>query len=508
MSGTPRAGRREWLGLAVLACPTLLLSIDVFVLLLALPSLSAELGASGTEQLWITDIYGFMIAGFLVTMGTLGDRIGRRRLLMIGAAAFGAASVLAAYAESPAMLIATRAVMGVAGATLMPSTLALISNMFQDARQRATAISVWMVCFVAGAAIGPLVGGALLEHFWWGSVFLLGVPVMLVLMATAPVLLPEYRDPRPGRLDLVSVVLSLGAILPIVYGLKEAAKHGPEPVPLLSLAAGLAVGVVFVRRQRRLDDPLMDLRLFQDRAFGAALGMMLSGTLLMGSLMLFITQFFQLVAGLGPLTAGLWMLPGVAASVLSTLAAPAMAQRIRPAYVIGGGLVVSIAGLVLLTQVGAGSGPLMVAIGFAVINLGSGPMVVLGTDLIVGLAPKEKAGAASALNETSGEFGFALGLATLGTLGTAVYRAGAADLPVAEARDTLAGAVQAAGAGELAAGFLAQARLAFIGGLHVTAAIAAVMLAVVTVVTVVLLRHVPRTGTPAESSEEAALPAS
>jgi DHA2 family multidrug resistance protein-like MFS transporter len=211
-----RAGRREWIGLAVLALPTLLVSIDVSVLFLALPHLSEDLGADSTEQLWITDIYGFMTAGFLVTMGTLGDRIGRRRLLLIGGTLFGLASLLAAFSASPEMLIAARALMGIAGATLLPSTLALISNMFRDPKQMGMAIAVWGTCFMAGIALGPVVGGAMLDAFWWGSVFLLAVPVMAVLLVAAPLFLPEFSDPDAGRLDLVSVALSLVTILPAI----------------------------------------------------------------------------------------------------------------------------------------------------------------------------------------------------------------------------------------------------------------------------------------------------
>jgi DHA2 family multidrug resistance protein-like MFS transporter len=272
----PRAGRREWIGLAVLALPILLLSLDLSVLYLALPHLSADLGASSTQQLWIVDIYGFMIAGLLVTMGTLGDRIGRRKLLLIGASAFGGPSVAAAFSTSAEMLIATRALLGIAGATLMPSTLALISNMFTDPGQRATAIGVWASCFAAGAAIGPIIGGVLLVFLWWGSVFLLGVPVMLLLLVTAPLLLPEYRDTHAGRLDLTSVALSLAAILPVIYGLKELAKDGIETLPIVAMVAGAAFGIVFVLRQRRLTSPLLDLRLFGSRSFSAALGIMLS----------------------------------------------------------------------------------------------------------------------------------------------------------------------------------------------------------------------------------------
>ncbi|TNJ63663.1 MFS transporter [Paenibacillus hemerocallicola] len=252
-----RAGRREWIGLAVLALPTLLLSLDMSVLYLAMPQLAEDLAPSSTQFLWIMDIYGFLIAGFLVTMGTLGDRIGRRKLLMIGAAAFGIASMLAAYSSSAEMLIVNRALLGIAGATLMPSTLALISNMFKDPGQRGIAISVWMSCFMVGVAIGPLIGGLLLEQFWWGSVFLLGVPIMLLLLIAAPLLLPEYRDSKAEKMDLASVGLFLAAILPIVYGLKEFAKAGAlewQPVALL-LFGGL-VAVWFVRRQQTLTSPL------------------------------------------------------------------------------------------------------------------------------------------------------------------------------------------------------------------------------------------------------------
>lgn len=279
--GAP-AGRKEWLGLAVLALPTILLALDFSVLFLALPNLSADLAPDGAQQLWIMDIYGFMIAGFLVTMGTLGDRIGRRKLLMIGAVAFAAASVLATYSTSAEMLIATRALLGIAGATLMPSTLSLITTMFTDPKQRASAIGIWMACFMGGTAIGPVIGGALLQWFWWGSVFLMGGPVMILLLVTAPVLLPEHRDPSAGKLDLASVALSLVAILPIIYAPKEIAKDGFAVVPLIAAVAGVVFGVLFVRRQRKISNPLMEVSLFGNRAFSGALSIMLLGVLTVG----------------------------------------------------------------------------------------------------------------------------------------------------------------------------------------------------------------------------------
>jgi len=506
-----RAGRREWIGLAVLALPSLLVSIDVFVMLLALPHLSADLGASSTQQLWIMDMYGFVLSGFLITMGTLGDRIGRRRLLLIGAVGFGAASVLAAYSTSPGMLIAARALLGIAGATLAPCTLALITHMFRDPKQRGLAIGIWFVCFMGGAAIGPVVGGALLDSFWWGSVFLIGVPAMVPLLVLGRSLLPEYRDTAAGRLDLTSVALSLAAILPIVYGLKELAKSGWQPLPVAAVLCGAIVGGLFVRRQRALADPLLDLRLFTNKAFSTALGCMMLGTMLMGALMLFMTQHLQLVQGLSPLRAGLWMLPATAASVVSFLLAPLLARRIRPAYLIGGGIAVSVTGLLLLTQVGTSSGPAVLVLGWAVINLGAGPFVTLGTDLVVGSAPPNKAGSAAALNETSGEFGFALGIATLGSIGTAVYRGRVdgnlpADLPPAAdqaARDTLASAVAAAGqlSPSRAAAVLDVAREAFTSGMHIAAGISAVILVGVAALVVTRLRHVRPTGEAAREPE-------
>src|SRR5882762_10070056 len=239
----PRATRREWIGLAVIALPCLLYAMDLTVLNLAVPKLSADLKPTSSELLWIVDIYGFMLAGLLITMGTLGDRIGRRRLLMTGAVAFGVASVFAAFSKSAGMLIAARAVLGIAGATLAPSTLSLIRNMFRDPRQRTAAIGVWATSFSVGGAIGPLLGGVILQHFWWGAVFLSGVPVMLLLLVLGPLFLPEYRDERAGRLDLTSAALSLVAVLAATYGMKLWAKDGMGLLPLVCIVAGISVGI-------------------------------------------------------------------------------------------------------------------------------------------------------------------------------------------------------------------------------------------------------------------------
>jgi MFS transporter, DHA2 family, multidrug resistance protein len=505
-----RAGRREWVGLAILALPSLLVSIDLFVLLLAMPTLSADLKPGSAQQLWILDVYGFLLSGFLITMGTLGDRIGRRRLLLAGAAGFGAASVLAAYSTSPSMLIAARALLGIAGATLAPSTLSLISTMFRDPRQRSMAIGVWLVSLIGGTAVGPVVGGMMLEHFWWGSVFLLGVPAMVLLLALGPVLLPEYRAPNAGRLDLASVGLSLAAILPTIYALKELARHGLRPLPVAAVAVGLWSSVHFVRRQRRLADPLLDLRLFANAAFSTALVGMLLNTMLPGATMVLITQYLQLVEGLSPLRAGLWLLPTVAAAMASFQLSPLVARKFRPAHLIAAGMAVSVAGLLLITRAGATSGLAAMVTGLALINIGAGPLVTLGTNLVIGAAPPEKAGSVASMSQTSNEFGFALGIAVMGTIGTAVYRgqvtvpAGVPADAASATRDSLAGATAAAQhlPDQVATALLTPAREAFTAGMHAVAAISAVLLIGVAILAATVFRHIPPIGAEPESADE------
>jgi DHA2 family multidrug resistance protein-like MFS transporter len=497
----PRATRREWIGLAVLMLPTLLIVMDLTVLHLAVPHLSEELKPTSAQLLWIVDIYGFMIAGSLITMGTLGDRIGRRKLLMIGAAAFGVASVLAAFSTSAGMLIATRALLGIAGATLMPSTLSLIRNMFLDPRQRTTAIGIWVSGFSVGSAIGPLVGGALLENFWWGSVFLLGVPVMIILLIAGPLLLPEYKDPHPGRFDFLSAILSLAAVLLAIYGLKQIAQEGVAVLPILSIIAGLVIGVIFVRRQQTLTDPLLDLKLFRVRAFSASLVTYTVGVFVAFGSFLFVAQYLQLVLGLPPLQAGLWSLPGAIVSIVGSNVAPVLVRRVRPAYVIAGGLALAAVGSVLIAQVGVDS-LAFVVIGNVLMSFGFGMTFTLTADLVVGTAPPERAGAASAISETGAEFGGALGIAVLGSLGMAVYRSQvAANLPagvpaeaLATAQETLGGAVAAAGelSADLGNALLSAAHNAFVSGMHVTAFVGAVGFALLAVLVAVLLRHIDK----------------
>ena len=513
--GEPRAGRREWVGLAVLALPAFVIALDFSVLNLAVPVISRELMPTATQLLWIVDIYGFILAGFLVTMGTLGDRIGRRRLLMLGAAGFGIASVVAAHSVSAGMLIGARAVLGFAGATLMPSTLSLISNMFRDERQRTVAIAVWSTSLPLGGAIGPLVGGALLQVFWWGAVFLLAVPIMAVLLAAAPVLLPEYRNAAAGWPDFLSVGLSLAAILPVVYGLTEIAEGGLRIGPVSAVVAGLLIGWGFVRRQRSLADPLIDLRLFRVPGFSAALGINTLVYFVILGMLLLISQYLQLVLGLSSLRAGLWMLPVMAGLIGGSLMTPLFARRLHPAFAMAAGLGVSAAGFGLLTQTSS-LRLAVVVIGSAVFGLGLAPVTNLVVGMVLGSAPPESAGAASGLSETSTEFGGALGIAVLGSIGTAVYQHRVTGhippgVPGAAARaisSTLGSATTAAGQlpRHSAAVILGSARAAFTSGVDVVAGVSAVIVVALAVISAARLRRVIPSSEVAEAETAAVDP--
>ncbi|WP_229797767.1 MFS transporter [Planomonospora parontospora] len=452
--------------------PTFVVAVDTTALLLALPQLSADLGATGVQQLWISDGYGFLVAGLVITMGTLADRIGRRRLLIIGAAAFAVLSVVAAFATDPLLLIVARALLGVAGATLAPSTLALLTNMFRDERERGRAIAIWAACQFTGGALGPVLAGFLLQHLWWGSVFLAAVPAMALLVLAGPVLLPEFRSDRTGRLDPASVGLSLAAVLLTVYGVKQLSVEGARAVPAAALVVGTAVGTLFVRRQLRLETPLLDLRLLRNRLFTAVLVALVGAGIAMAGTGLLVTQYLQSVLDFSPVASAVLFAPmglGVAAG---TMAAPALARRMRRTTAIAGGMAGAALGSLLLVGVGgAGSLPL-VMVGIAVLALGTGPLFALGTGLVVGAVPPEWTGSAASMSETGNYLGGSLGFALLGVVAAVVYRN-----RMDGTSDSLADAV-AAGR-HLPAGqgteLLHTAREAFTASLHVTAAVAAII---------------------------------
>ncbi len=509
----PRAGRREWLGLAVLVLPSTLLFMMLTILFLAIPHLARELQPSSAQLLWILDIYGFLMAGFLVAMGTLADRIGRRRLLMIGAAVFGVVSVVAAYTDDPGMMIFWRAVLGVAAATQMPATLGLIFAMFHDARQRGVAIGAWAGGISAGVALGPLLSGILLELFSWRATFLVATPVMALVLIGAPLLLPEHRDPSPGRLDLVSVLLLLATLLPFIYGVKSIAQDGSVPVALTSIVAGALLGVLFAVRQLRSATPLLDVRLFTNRTIRGALAVFVLAATGLGGVYFLITQYLQLVAGLSPLRTALAILPAALVLIVVSTLSPVLARRVRPGNVIAIGLGVQVVGYLMLTQVGSTSGlPLLIA-GFIVLYPAVAPSMALTTDLVVGSVPPEKAGAASGLSTTASDLGISLGVAFVGSIAVAVYRSAMAQslpggLPPeisTAAGNTIAGATEAASRlpVDVAGTVVAAARTAFTSGLNLGALTAAGIAAVAAVLAATQLRRVPPTGSQPASSEPA-----
>lgn len=500
--GSPKASRREWIGLAVIALPCLVYAMDLTVLNLALPAIAADLQPSGAQQLWIIDIYGFLVAGFLITMGTLGDRIGRRKLLLWGAAAFAVASTLAALARSAEMLVAMRALLGVAGATLAPSTMSLIRNMFHDEHERQFAIGVWIASFSVGAAVGPLVGGVLLEFFHWGSVFLVALPVMALLLLVGPVLLPEYRDPHAGRLDPASVALSLSGVLATIYGLKQVAEHGPGALPLACVALGLLLGTLFVRRQRRLAYPLLDLKLFARPVFAAAVSAYGLSSLAMFGVYIFITQYLQLVLALTPLQAGLATVPWALAFVVGSLAAPHLARRMPAVSIMVWGLACAASGFAMLVLADGRFGLPVLVVATVVMSLGMAPVFTVGNEMIISSAPPERAGSASAISETCAEFSGALGIAVFGSVGTALYRAGlSSTLPsglapdaAQAARATLGGAVGVAQGLPDAMGeaLLQGARASFVDAMQVASGVGALLVLAACVVAGRILRRAER----------------
>jgi MFS transporter, DHA2 family, multidrug resistance protein len=513
-----KATRREWIGLAVLTLAALVYAMDLTVLNLAIPRISEELRPSSVQLLWIIDIYGFLVAGLLITMGTLGDRIGRRKLLLGGAAGFALASLLAAFSQTSEMLIASRAVMGVAGATVAPSTLSLIFTMFRDQKQRSTAIGLWVASYSVGTAIGPVIGGVLLQLFWWGSVFLIGVPVMGLLLVLGPRMLPEYRDPNARRLDIGSAAMSLVAILALVYGLKEIAQDGISAVPVLAILGGVILAILFVRRQLQLESPIIDVRLFRIRAFSASLFAYLLAIFVVIGYFLFISQYLQLVLRLSPFEAGLWSLPSSAGFIVGSITAPRIIHRYRPSLIMGVGMTIAALGTASLLVLGIGgmANLFLIVAASIVIDLGLAPVITLATELIVGSAPEEQAGAATGVSETSGELGGALGIAVLGSIGTAVYRAGVADgLPASvpanvadAARDTLGGAITVAEQLPAALGgsVITVAQAAFLDALHLVAGVAAVSALATAILAAVALWKVPKRAEPPSSEEGLATP--
>lgn len=503
----PRPGR--WLALAVLVLAVLLVGVDATVLGLATPFLSEDLQPSGTQLLWIGDIYSFVIAGLLVSMGSLGDRIGRKKLLLLGSVGFGAMSVLAAYATTPEMMILARALQGVAGATLMPSTLALIRNLFHDPKERSLAVGIWGAMASAGMAVGPVLGGFLLGHFWWGSVFLINLPVMALLVAVGAKVIPESRNPDPGPWDIPSVLLALVGIVSVVYAIKEAAVHGYRWDIALTAVVGVLALTVFVRRQLTLPSPLLNMKLFHHRGFSGAVLADLLTILGLSGLVFFLSQFLQMVQLRSPLNAGLVELPAAIGAVGAGLAAGWVARRLSVRIVVAGGLAVVGLSLVGCTTLHGDTGTAALCVILFVVGVGAGFSFTVTADVILSSVPKEEAGAASAVSETAYELGAALGIALLGSIVTGIYRGfeappGIPGPATDAARESLGGAFETAGQlpADQGAALVKAAQDSFVAGVDVAAGVGAVVLLSAAVAAWFLLR-----GQELASSPEPAGPA-
>ena len=477
---TGRSNLREWIALAVLLLPVLLVAVDATVLSFALPSISEALNPSGTQLLWMIDIYPLVLAGLLVSMGSLADRVGRRRLLLIGSVGFAIVSVIAAYAPNAEALIASRAALGFFGAMLMPSTLSLLRNIFVDRQQRRLAIAIWAAGFSGGAALGPIVGGFLLEHYWWGSAFLMAVPVLVLLLILAPIFLPESKDPTPGPVDVVSIGLSLITMAPVVYAIKSIAHEGFTSLSLLLILISGLAGTAFVRRQLDREKPMLDVRLFTRSSFsGAVLANLLSVFSLVGFLF-FVSQHLQLVLGESPMQAGLVLLPGLVVTIVAGLAVVPLVRRVSPRTVVAGGLLVSAAGYGAVLLGAHDESPFALALAFVLLSLGIGAAETISNDVIISSVPADKAGAASAISETAYEIGAVLGTAVLGGILTAAYSAavviptGVSADDALSAGETLGGATAVAAQLPQAQGteLLSSAQQAFGNGVGITSVIA------------------------------------
>ncbi|WP_020574074.1 MFS transporter [Actinopolymorpha alba] len=493
----PRASFRTWCGLLVLLLPALLAAMDISVLFVAGPAIAATLRPTATEWLWAMDIYTFVSAGLLITMGCLGDRFGRRRVLLIGAGVFGAASAVVAYAPNPELLILARALLAVGGATLAPATLSLIRGMFADEGERRTAVAAWGIAFAGGAVAGPVAGGLLLEYFWWGAVFLINVPVMILLLIAAPFVVVESRSATRGGFDVAGAATSLVAVLSFVFALKDVARYGISVTGAAAVLVGVAATVVFLARQRRAAYPLIDLELFRVRTFSTGVVANTVVAVVTAGLGVLAFPFLQLVHGLTPLQSALWAVPTFAGSFVGAAAAAALARRHPATPLLGGGLLAAAIGLAVITTVEPAGGLWRFLGGYTILTFGVGVTATIANSFVLDSAPPERVGTASGIAETSTQLGSALGIAVLGTLAGAIYRTTMASAAPVDtdpaALETVADAVVAAhqSSPQSAATLLDAAYAAYTDGVTTVALVGAILTAALATLALTTPRRTP-----------------
>lgn len=418
----PKATLKQWFGLAIMVVPLFMLATDVTVLYLAMPAIAADLMPVGSQSLWILHIGEFLSAATMITFGLLARRIGARKLLLGAVTAYGTASLIAAYAVNAEMLIGGRALLGMAAAAFTPAGMILIRRAFRDARQYNVAFAAYMAAFSGGMAAGPPLGGLILEHFWWGAVFLINVPIAAVLIIGGPFLLEKNHSDREARIDLVSVALSVAAILALVYGLQEIAAGGISALSLLSASLGLGLLLLFLRRQRITDAPLLDLSLFRNRTFRLMLIMILAVTFGMGVADMLLPQYLQVIRGLSALEAGLVLLAPAVGATAGTMLTPVLARSKHKGLVASGTLAATgaLAGVVILLLPEGSLFSLTAAL--TVISVLGAPFMTLASQILISAAPEEKTGSATAVQDVIASLGMASSIALLGAGALALYR--------------------------------------------------------------------------------------
>ncbi|MFD7093432.1 MFS transporter [Streptomyces xanthophaeus] len=479
-------GANRWAVLAVLCVSLVLVALDATILHVAVPSVTEDLRPGSIELLWIVDAYPLVCAALLILFGTLGDRVGRRRILLLGYGLFGVASAVAAFADNAQVLIAARALLGIGGAMIMPATLSILRQVFPDRRERALAIGIWTAVAAVGAASGPVLGGFLVQHYWWGSVFLINIPLMALILPLGRWLLPESKGSSDGPWDVTGALMAAAGVLGTVLGIKRfgAERQLADPEALLPLVLGAALLIVFVRRQKRRTHPLIDMRLFSRAAFSTSVGCIVLAMLALVGLELIAVQYLQLVLHLSPLETGLRLLPLTFAAMAAGATGSYTLARTGPRRMVSLGFLLTAFAVLLLTLMGQQDRPVLLTVGFILLGFGLQTTLFAAYESMLSEAPAASAGGAASIGETSYQLGAGMGIALLGSVMNAAYAPALMHVPGVSRTDS-AGASNSLGeaykiaaqlGGPAGESLHAAARHAFVHGLHVTLVVSAGLL--------------------------------